>query len=319
MSDDTGFNGGAGGGGGYGGGGGGAGVIDTNDSSSSVGGGGGGGSFAHPTMTAGTTYQPSELNDYGYPGDDGDGGPGAVIFLVDGPAVKTEQSAPTGITTTGATTHSMVNAAGTDTTVKVRYSKSADLSSGVAEQASTPSTVSSVNDENVSTTLSGLESCSTYYYQVSATQSILRPDGLAGGAVVGLGPAPDPEPEIVTTLGEIASFKTACETKLPLTVKGRAAGKALPRSGSTKVVSKASTSNKGTVKAVVRCKIQQPLRGDLSYCDYRVTGNKKKSVVVTTKGYKNVVVTVALVAVPKSKYKGEVKRSTLWKQSWSVK
>jgi len=290
--------GGPGGGGGYGGGGGGNSSYDPIDNSSVIGGAGAGGSYANPVYTSGTTYAPSSSSSYGYGGDDGEGGEGALEVLGEGPIVKTERTAPTGIGITGATVNSMANGNGSPANVSVQYSKSAGFATIDGTVASAPSEASSSANTDVTTALTGLSDCTTYYYRVLATQV---------------------ESPLASAVGEVASFTTTCEPSkpvLPLTVEAKSASKKVKRSGTTTLVTSAKTSSKGNLKISVRCtKSAKSLRGDMRYCTYRTTSKGK--VVVTTLGASGVKIKVTIRAVPKEKYKGTVK-SSKWTRTWKV-
>ena len=101
--------GGPGGGGGYGGGGGGSATQDPINSATSIGGAGAGGGYANPRTRQAPRSKPTTSGTYGVGGDDRNGGNGALIVNGVGPVVQTEVSAPTSVTGTGATVHSMVN------------------------------------------------------------------------------------------------------------------------------------------------------------------------------------------------------------------
>lgn len=286
--------GGSGGGGGYGGGGGGAGSLATLDSDDgATGTGGGGGSYLNPLYASGTfgTANNGEYED--------DGDPGEITFAsAAGATVLTQQAIPSDVTPSAATLHSMVNpGAVTDSTPSIRYSKSSSMASGVQTATVSPTSITvSSGDTNVTGTVaSGLEACTTYYYQAVA---------------VGEG---DPAP---TTYGAIESFTTTgCSTQLPLTVNAKSAGAKLKRSGKSVVISSASTSDLGKVTTTVKCARAANTRGDLRYCTYTV--GKKGKVTVKTYGYARVKVTVTQRAVPKTG--ANATASSKWKRTWSVK
>ncbi len=287
--------GGPGGGGGYGGGGGGSATVSPVQTSSSMGGAGGGGSYANPTYTSGVSYRPSTSGTYGTSGHDGSGGSGALIINGVGPVVQTEVSAPTSVTGTGATVHSMVNGSGVPTNATVQYSTSSTFATIAGSVTSSPTQVTGSSNTSVTTTLTGLAACTTYYYRVTGTQV---------------------ESPLASAVGSVASFTTSCDT-LPLTVHAKSSAKKITRTGSTKVVSSASTSSKGQLQIRVTCSIGRTMpRGDVRYCSY--TYNSKGKVVVTTFGYKNLTVKVKIRAVPKKKYKGQVTASSWWSRTWKV-
>lgn len=290
--------GGPGGGGGYGGGGGGNSSQDPLDSSSVIGGAGGGGSYANTLYTSGTTFTPS-TSSYGEGGDDGSGGDGALVIPGEGPIVQTEVSPPTGVSTSGVTVASMANGNGSVADVSVEYSTSATFASVDGTVASSPGTAAVDADTAVSTTLSGLKSCTTYYYRVVAVQ-VESPQGRAVGAP--------------------ASFTTTCDpisNVLPLTVKAQGASKKLAKSGTTTVVKSAKTSSKGKLRITVKCsQASKSARGDMSFCNYRTTSGGK--ITVKTFGYPRVQVKVSIRAVPKTKYKGTIESSSTWTRTWKV-
>lgn len=171
------------------------------------------------------------------------------------------------------------------------------MASGIAFVTVSPtSVVAGAGDTNVTGTIaSGLQACTTYYYQVLSANS-------------------DDPP--ATTFGAIESFTTpGCSTKLPLTVKAKSADKKLARSGKSVVVKSAATTGSGKVQTKVKCAPKSGPRGDLRFCTYKV--GAKGKVTVRTYGYPRVKITVIQQAVPKKN--SEATPSAKWKRTWSVK
>lgn len=284
--------GGSGGGGGFGGGGGGpSAVVDSDEGATGTG--GGGGSYLSPGYSTGTF----DMADNGNYEDDGD--PGEITFgATSEGSVLTRQAEPTDVTTSSAVLHSAVDPGPNfNGSPSIRYSTSASMASGIAFVTVSPtSVVAGAGDTNVTGTIaSGLQACTTYYYQVLSANS-------------------DDPP--ATTFGAIESFTTpGCSTKLPLTVKAKSADKKLARSGKSVVVKSAATTGSGKVQTKVKCAPKSGPRGDLRFCTYKV--GAKGKVTVRTYGYPRVKITVIQQAVPKKN--SEATPSAKWKRTWSVK
>lgn len=185
---------GMGGGGGYGGGGGGAQSYGDSDTRGS---GGGGGSYVDYRVATNVSLHPATSEDgYGYSEDGDEHAEGGVAIISGaGPTVKTEQSAPTDKTETSVKVHSNVNPGAVDAAVAVEYSTAADFATIAGSTASSPSTVAAnAGDTDVTTSLTGLTKCTTYYYRVKASST----DGLSTGTVSSFAtecpPAPGPNP-----------------------------------------------------------------------------------------------------------------------------
>lgn len=197
---------GSGGGGGYGDGGGGA-ALDV-AAEEATGSGGGGGSKVRATAGTNATYTTEATGQ-----EEDDGLPGEIQFSTVGPAVVTEASAPTGVTTTAAASHSTVDA-NSDlpvTEITIEYSLDPDFESGVLSVPGDPASLPGVVAEvPVAAALSGLKPGTTYFYRVRASNGEL------------------------TTLGAVAQFTTATPPAVPPTVTGISPGKGTTRGG-TKV------------------------------------------------------------------------------------
>src|SRR5262249_38072041 len=81
-------------------------------------------------------------------------------------------SAPTSVANTTAVLNGSVNDRGANTTVSFKYGTAADLTGGTTVAATTGGSVTAGSGNTTSTySLSGLVANTTYYYQVSATNS----------------------------------------------------------------------------------------------------------------------------------------------------
>ena len=98
-------------------------------------------------------------------------------FAISGIKPTARTSAATSVSGSRATMNAVVNPNGMATTVTFTYGQKADLSDGVAQSATV---ATSMNDTDVSTTVTGLVEQTKYYYRVDATNS----QGTARGDVV---------------------------------------------------------------------------------------------------------------------------------------
>ena len=277
--------GGGGGGGGYGGGGGGTAAEGANGG---TGAGGGGGSYIAPSQIIGG------FGGAGNGGSQSDGGNGQVYFESVGPSVKTLGSPVSGITKVGATLHSIANANGSaePSQLTVVYNTAPSIyDPNWIPASAVPSTVSGTHDTAITTTLTHLTPCTTYYYAIlgaSTGQDLLARHSL-GSLVSPRRPAGS------VTFGSVQSFSTLCQ--LPLTVVAVPGTTRLPRTGSVTVVTSATTTSQGRVLTMVRCtSLALVVAGDIVYCHASVGAHG--SVTVTTLGYPSVKVTVTQQAVP---------------------
>ena len=255
--------GGGGGGGGYGGGGGGTAAEGANGG---TGAGGAGGSYLATSQ----------------------------YFSTAGPSVKTLASAPSAITKTTATVHSLVNANGNPRNAKVEIAYNTTPNPFAPNWLSgnaVPAIVGGSSDTAITAQLAQLAPCTTYYYVAMAAS-----EGQAALVSRVLGPHVLPRrPASSITFGAVESFRTICQ--LPLSVSALPANRSLPRTGTTTVVNSAVTTANGRVLTMVRCAPATIARaGDLVYC--RATAGANGKVNVTTLGYPNVRVTVTQQAVP---------------------
>ena len=277
--------GGGGGGGGYGGGGGGTAAEGANGG---TGAGGAGGSYLA------TSQYIANFGVAGNGGNEGNGGDGDVYFSTAGPSVKTLASAPSAITKTTATVHSLVNANGNPRNAKVEIAYNTTPNPFAPNWLSgnaAPAIVGGSSDTAITAQLAQLAPCTTYYYVAMAAS-----EGQAALVSRVLGPHVLPRrPASSITFGAVESFRTICQ--LPLSVSALPANRSLPRTGTTTVVNSAVTTANGRVLTMVRCAPATIARaGDLVYC--RATTGANGKVNVTTLGYPNVRVTVTQQAVP---------------------
>jgi hypothetical protein len=109
--------------------------------------------------------------------------------------------------------------------------------------------------------------------------------------------------------------KPACVIKV-----NAKSGKRVKRNGVTVLVKKAKTSKDCKIKASkseLVCKVKRTgKRGDLKYCDFRISSRGR--VVVETFGYKRVRVTPTLVAKPKPRAKADRSKGA-WSKTWRVR
>jgi len=98
-------------------------------------------------------------------------------FAISGIKPTARTSAATSVSGSRATMNAVVNPNGMATTVTFTYGQKADLSDGTAQSATV---ATSMNDTDVSTTVTGLVERTKYYYRVDATNS----QGTARGDVV---------------------------------------------------------------------------------------------------------------------------------------
>lgn len=173
----------AGGGGGYGGGG-----SGFSESSSDNTGGGGGGSYVNPLYTSSATFAPATSGPGAGSTTAAAGSAGQITLTPSGPQVQTQASAPT-FSGTAATLHSAVNAEGFATSrIVVSYSTSATLDSAKTATI-TPASASGTDPVDITGSVSGLTAGATYYYQISATNSVATTVGAIESFTV---PSPTP-------------------------------------------------------------------------------------------------------------------------------
>lgn len=216
-----------------------------------------------------------------------------------GPSVRTEASEPTEIGTSSATVHSLVNANDDPTTgLTLQYSKTADFHQIAGTATPSPPSADGTSDTNLTSRLTGLAACTTYYYRITAS----NPDG--------------------TTIGDVASFTTECSNgkqALPLTVTSRPVSSPISSKGRTILVKRATTSAQGRLKAQVRCMpLGRSTRGDLGYCTYTFNPRTGRLVVRTLTGLP-MKVRVRIVSVPKQNARDTMRHSKVFSRSWKTR
>lgn len=223
---------GSGGGGGYGGGGGGA----TDSSGGENGPGAGGGSYVNPLYNGNSTSQ-IVTSGAGY-GGSSDPGADGQIFIADGegPSVQTEAAAPSiDNTAMTATVRSIVNPGGLGQTtddLAIRYSTSPSMSD-VQNAVINPTSATGDTPTEVTGTISGLASSTTYYYQVIASVSGIYTYGEVASFTTD--PAPVPPPPGPSTPKSVLSLpdQVVAGVKTPVTIRVTVDG--LPVDGTAKV------------------------------------------------------------------------------------